>query len=88
MPQPMQNNTNMPAQGQAQQQKPTQTQKPVFNVAPQTQPNQQMPQTPQGTGQQIPVSKPKSVFKLWWFWVVMALIIIGAGVGAYFVFFK
>ncbi len=43
---------------------------------------------PAGQTQPIEVSDAKPFWKKWWFWVIIGLVIIGAGVGAYFLFFR
>ena len=45
--------------------------------------NQQTP----GTTQPVEMSGETGFWKKWWFWLIIAVVIIGAGVGVYFGFF-
>ena len=63
----------------------------------QTQPNVNQVQQPAGSVQksvkqpataqpaaQMQLEGETSIFKKWWFWLIIAVVIIGAGVGVYF----
>ena len=55
-------------------------------VAQQPVVNQAQPIAAQPAGQ-MQLEEETSILKKWWFWVIVGLVIIGIGVGVYFLFF-
>ena len=59
--------------------------------ATQTQQTTQKPvvsQQPVGQTQQAEAQGATSIWKKWWLWVIIGLVVIGIGVGVWFLFFK
>ena len=61
------------------------TNQSVGNVAQQTPKQPVAVQTSQTPGQPVEMTQPESIFKKWWFWVAVGIIVLG---GLYFLIFS